>query len=211
VDTGATDTNLRHEDAQDNRNVTLTNGQSHITVEYPNGTTAQSIAEGTLKTGSLELSAHVFPNEHMRTSLIAVADYTNDHDCEVLFTKHSVVVTDPQGHIVVQAPKKPEERLWKLDLNDYQAHTSSNIIRHELNAQKVDFWRKTLGSPTQSTLVKALRKDYLKCIPQITTKMVTANPSTTMATASLGLALGKKLEIKIPSLFRTFARPFCSK
>jgi hypothetical protein len=147
----------------------------------PNNTTIQSKNEVNLKIGSVTIPAHVFANEDLHTSLLAPAAFTQQK-CEVGLTNTEATITDESGKVVLKAVKKPEEKLWKIDLSKINSQ-GNNIIRHELNAQIVDYYRTALGNPTQSTLEKATRRGYLSTLTQLTAKMVRANPSTTEATA----------------------------
>jgi hypothetical protein len=60
---------------------------------------------------------------------------------------------------------------------------ASNVIRHELDAQRVAFWHAAFGSPPISTLHRALQRGYLRGIPQFTDKMLMANMPNSKATA----------------------------
>ena len=180
LDSGASDTYLRQADSEDNANIHTKPHELNINVGFPNGTTMQSTGAASLNIANLDVPAHIFPNDQLHTSLLAVADYTNDHDCQVIFSKTDVTIKDKTGHVILKAPKDPEARLWTCNIRTHQAN---NIIRHELHAELVQFWRRALGSPTQKTLEKAVRKGWLKSIPQLTLKMVTSNPATTMASA----------------------------
>ena len=189
IDTGATDTMLRQEDTENNPAVHTTTSPSNIDVRLPNGSALQSTHAGGITTGQVDIPTHVFPNDQLHTSLISVADYTNEHNCTVKFTKTHATVEDQHGNIVLQTTKNPEDRMWKYDLTP---STANNIVRHELNAQRVDYWHKTLGSPTHSTFAKATAKGYLRTIPQLTAKMVRQNHTTTQATAKGHLDLTRR-------------------
>ena len=65
-------------------------------------------------------------------------------------------------------------------------------MHHQLDAEFVAFTHATLGSPTISTLLHALRNGYLAKLPRLTARMVTANPPNSMATARGHLDLLRK-------------------
>ena len=150
-------------------------------VGLPNFQTIQSQAAGTLQCGQQPIPAHIFNDDHLQRSLVSVADYTN-HDCVATFTKHNATIVDANGTTVLHANKEPDEKLWKVNLTA-EPHQIHHVIRHELHAELVDFWSRTLGCPTHSTLLNAMRKGYLTTIPQLTASMVANNPAHSKASA----------------------------
>ena len=180
LDSAATDSIIRKTDA-DACGIAKTSNKT-INMGLPNHEFIKSEGRGTMQTGTQEIPVHIFADNHLQQSLLAAADYTNQN-CVVTFTKKDATVTDEQGNTVLSAHKDQHEKLWKVKLPTATNNLAHNVIRHELHAEIVNFWHKTLGCPTNSTLLKALRKGYLKTIPQLTTNMVSRNLPQSMASA----------------------------
>jgi len=171
---------------------TITENVEEVVVAMPNSTTIQSTGAADVHAGAIDIPVHIFEDKDLHTSLLAPVDLTQ-LGCKVALDNTSITVTDADGDIVIEAAKEPEDRMWKINLSDLKfKKQANNIVRHELNAQIVDYYRTTLGNPTQSTLAKATRRGYLSTLKQLTPKMVRANPTTTEASAKGHLNLTRK-------------------
>jgi hypothetical protein len=202
IDSGASDIFLRESDINCRHTPYMADtNPAPIQVGLPNGNQLTSIGKGRLTINKVSTPAYIFPNEQLHTSLLAPVAYT-DQGCTVTLTNTMATITDANGALVLEAPKLPSDRMWQYTgatgnpgsatYDTTEPIVSNNIIRHELHAEIVQFWRQTLGSPTQSTLLRACTRGYLRTIPQLTAKMVRANPSTTLATAKGHLDLTRK-------------------
>ena len=147
----------------------------------PNGDLIKSTGAGILTTNTVKIPAHTFNNDDLHTSLLAPADYTKQK-CKVLMDDTSAQITDANGALVLEALKRPGEKLWFYNPSISRPQ-SNNIIRHEIHAEVVTFWHKTLGSQSQSTLIRALTRGWLRTVPRLTPKMVRANPVSAIETA----------------------------
>ena len=69
-------------------------------------------------------------------------------------------------------------------------------------ADMVLFYHAALGSPTVSTLKRAISRGYLRKLPQLTLEAVSANPPVTVATAKGHLDLTGKVFVPQGQLLR---------
>ena len=187
LDTGATDTLIRKSTSPNSAPAM----HSNINVRLPNGQTIAPIGQFRLQLGNFELPAHVCHDHQLQQSLISVADYVNQ-GCTAVFTKTGATISDVDGEVIVEATKKSDEKLWTLNLPEQHSVQANNVISHQVNAELVDFWHKTLGSPPNSTLIKACRNDFLRTVPKLTTSMVSRNLPTSPATAKGHLNLNRQ-------------------
>jgi hypothetical protein len=81
--------------------------------------------------------------------------------------------------------KKISDRAWIIPLRPITEETKliNHVVHNELNANFVKWWHASLGSPTISTMLEAIRLGALRNIERLTTKIVRKNPPHTMATA----------------------------
>eukprot|EP01034_Spumella_vulgaris_P021900 gene21900-27977_t len=185
ADCGATDTLVRASQQHKLQNVRPIGG---LSVSLPNGNVITSVATGVLPVpsgSSLVIPAHVFSDSHLDRDLISLADYCT-RGCTALLTDEGISISDATGHIVATAMKVPGARLWPLPLATQSAREPPVVCavqHHELNADFVAFAHASLGSPTMSTLLNALRRGYLKSYPRLTSTMVAANDPVSIATA----------------------------
>ncbi len=199
ADSGATDTIFRQADSH-----LLTDiQQGSIAVQLPNGATISSIGEGVFRAlpDAPDIPAHIFRDEDLNRSLVSLVDYC-DKGCSVQLTSTDITITDTANNIVLQSVKRPEARLWTIPTRSAAATHSTvqamsstqeasaatimaachNVIRHELNAERVAFYHACFGSPAPVAFVTALQRGYIN-IPYLTAAMVSANLPNSMATA----------------------------
>ena len=109
------------------------------------------------------------------------------NNCDVVFRKGGVEVRK-NGHTVCQNAKEAHQKLWNLeipvsDIGNISAIGSSNLaIRCDLDADFVNFWHATFGSPTVWTFSTAVARGYFE-IPRLTAKVIRANAPNSVATA----------------------------
>ena len=178
VDTGCTDTLFRASDADVLHTVNHSGG---LQVLLPNGAIIESTATGKLGTSPNDVPVHIFPDNLLGKSLHAVADWTNN-GCTVVFTATGVTVTrDATNQVVHQTTKEPSARLWDLIL--HRSAVCGNVVRHESNAQFVEYVYTTMGSPPSSTFKECVGKGWLRSYPRLTTDMVNKNTPHTPASS----------------------------
>lgn len=180
ADSGATHTLIRQSDAT---NLTHVEHILHpLTVTLPNGTTISSTARGQIPTNNVinPIDAHIFPDSQLDQSLISLSDYTN-RGCEVVLTAHGITITK-DGQLLAHNHKQPTDRLWHIPVLHEHA-SSHHVIRHELTAERVQFYHAAFGSPPVATFLHAIHRNYIRGIPDLTTKAVRANPPHSISTA----------------------------
>lgn len=153
----------------------------------PNGSTITSVATGNLhlSTDLAPIKAHIFDNNDLNRTLIAVADIC-DTGCETTLTNTGITITR-NGVTVLHASKDKADRLWPLLPPGLQTtpkrQSAHNIVRHQHNADFVAYAHASFCSPSVESLEKALRAGYLGNFPRLTAKMLSDNPPVSMATA----------------------------
>ena len=150
----------------------------------PNGDTISSSSAGDLWLPHLPvpLTAHIFPDASLDTSLVSISELCNN-GCIATFTNEDMHVTK-DGLTVLHHRKDKSDHLWNVQLPSPTAATSASaILRSDTDASFATFIHTTLGSPALSTLLRAVRKGYLSSYPRLTATMVTSYLSLTAATA----------------------------
>ena len=176
----------------------IQNNTDH-TVFMPNSGTITSSGVGIIpvppESDLRPIKALIFPDSQLQRSLISLADYCNQ-GCTATLTATNITVTK-NNKIVAQGNKEHNAKLWPLipspepTCNDPIAEVN-HVITHQYNADFVDFWHKTLGSPPVSTLSKAVSMGWLSHIPRLTLRMITQNPPQHIATARGHLNLNRQ-------------------
>ena len=91
-----------------------------------------------------------------------------DADCTAIFTKNTVTI-HKNDQVLLEGTRNPTHGLWEVPL----PHNQCNMTYHSKNTRDmIKFMHAALGSPTVSTLNKAIRNGYLKSWPGLTTKNV---------------------------------------
>ena len=155
-----------------------------IRVALPNGETISSSSAGDLWLPhlSVPLTAHIFPDASLDTSLVSISELCNN-GCVATFTNEDVHITK-DGLTVLHHGKDKLEHLWNVELpTPIDATSASAILRSDTDASFATFMHTALGSPALSTLLRAVRKGYLSSYPRLTATMVTTYLSLTAATA----------------------------
>ena len=166
-------------------------GEGGLVVELPNKSQITSVAQTNVRIGEesdIHVKAHVFDDKDLIKSLGSISALTNEpNNCDVVFTKGGVEVRK-NGHTVCQNAKEADQKLWNLeipvsDIGNISATGSSNLaIRCDLDADFVNFWHATFGSPTVWTFSTAVARGYFE-IPRLTAKVIRANAPNSVATA----------------------------
>jgi hypothetical protein len=120
ADTGSSHILLRESDAH-----TLSNIRSNdsIRVSLPNGEIITSSKSGDLSLPHLDatLTAHIFPNDKLGTSLISISELCNQ-GCVATFTTDNGNTKD--GNTVLQSSKLSADSLWHVHLPTGNAATA---------------------------------------------------------------------------------------
>jgi hypothetical protein len=150
----------------------------------------------------ITLMGHIIPNLSI-PSLFGIRVLTNV-GCKVIFDKDKCIV-QYNGYVFLQGKKDPSTDLWNLPLGSPSTHTQSampanhspsHATAHMASTQiafftytvcnkanSIRFTHQSLCSPQISTLLKAIRRSYLKGCPNLTEHGVTKLPSPSPASA----------------------------
>ena len=184
LDTGCTDTLLRASDATA---LPRTTTSRPLHVGLPNGTTITSIGSGQLTLPNLHqpISAHIFPDKSLSTSLLSISDLCSA-GCEAHFTATSATITK-DGHKVLHSTKHPTDKLWNASVEPSHPpptrSTTAAAMALSSDREFVQFAHAALGSPTISTLRRALQNQYLTTFPRLTAALLSRHPPHSTATA----------------------------
>ena len=184
ADSGASDILLRESDAT---GIMQDTSIPNIHVLLPNGHTLQSIAAGNIRLPNMPhpFRVYIFRNSDLRQSLFGLSPLCAQ-GCNVNFTNSTVTVTI-NGAIVLKGQRPPTDSLWTFPIpvpalmsNDV---TANAVISIPSDAAFIRFAHATLGSPSISTLLRALRAGYLQSFPRLTAQLVSSHPPNTIPTA----------------------------
>ena len=198
ADTGATDTLIRLSDVPNDLKL---EEPKNLIVELPNHATIQPIASASFSispTGP-HIDAHIFRDGDLSQSLTAIAPLCAQ-DCSATFTDTTIRICDNTGLTKLLGHRDPQSNLWSLPLPVHPTSTPTLLdraasmprsevrhahlaMRHELDADYVAFTHACLGYPAVSTLINAVKQNWLSTFPRITAKMIAANPPNQLATA----------------------------
>jgi hypothetical protein len=181
ADSGTTGHFISIEDGAIMQDVKLVEKEKGITVEQPDGSTITSIATGKLPWTWLPEEArtvHIF--ESLTGSLLSIG-LLCDAGYEVTYNKQEVKVT-MEGQTVITG--KRINKLWMIDLQkgDDSRNSTAQMIANANHAELVKYAHLTMGAPTLSTFMKALKKGYINP-PGVNAEIVRKNPPNTTATA----------------------------
>lgn len=153
-----------------------------ITVTLPDNTEISSQQSGTLTVGQISFTCHVFADKDLHHTLISLADFAN-RGCEITLTATHLNIKH-NNVIILTCSKEPSAKLWTIPISALQDNNFSvnNIISNQILAEKVKTQHATLGSPTNKTLLKALKNNWLGNF-QLTYKEFQQNQPNSLATA----------------------------
>ena len=184
ADSGASDILLRASDATGiDHDASITDKN----VLLPNGHTLQSIAAGHIRLPNMPnpFKVYIFRNNELRQSLFGLSRLCSQ-GCTINFTINTVTVTN-NGAMVLRGQRLPTDSLWTVPLpvpaimsTDV---TANAVISIPSDAAFIRFAHATLGSPSISTLLRALRAGYLQSFPRLTAQLVSNHPPHTIPTA----------------------------
>ena len=134
-------------------------------------------------------TAYIFPS--LQFSLISVGTLC-DHGCTATFTK-DIVHIQHNGTTILKGFRNQQTRLWHTRTDPPTPHhgIATLTIQTENNAELVQFYHATLGSPPITTMLRACKAGFLP-FPLLTPNMIQKNPPHSVATAQGHLDLVKQ-------------------
>ena len=153
-----------------------------LQVRFPDGKTARSMgtSDVALPTTTIALPAHIFEDQALGQSLFSISDITKQ-DYTATFRKNGLYLYH-DNDLVHFSPKTTDATAWTLPIQRPLEHANA-VISLPSDKKFVEFTNASLGSPVQSTLLRAVRKGYLSTMPRLTSELLCRHPSNTVATA----------------------------
>ena len=153
-----------------------------LQVRFPDGKTARSmgISEVALPETTIALPVHIFEDHVLGQSLFSISDITKQ-DYSAIFHKNGLYIYH-NNDLVHFSPKTTAATAWTLPIQRPLEHANA-VISLPSDKKFVEFTNASLGSPVQSTLLRAVRKGYLSTMPRLTSELLCKHPSNTVATA----------------------------
>jgi hypothetical protein len=155
------------------------------TVLSASGTPMRSQLQGTLPLSTLlSLKAQsAFVLDDLQTgTLISLAQLCDD-DCIAIFNKYEVRITKKDKIIITG--KRMSNGLWSIPIQGTtpQIHQANGILRLDKPRQELAaYHHAALGSPAQSTLLRAIGKGHLHTFPGLTTSLIAKHLPKSIAT-----------------------------
>jgi hypothetical protein len=105
-----------------------------------------------------------------------------------MFDSAGFKIFSPEGEVVLMGSKRPEDKVWPVTVPNMGAdpvlHTTTDVVRHQMNADFVAFAHAAMGNPTYATFLTAVRRGYLRTWPDLTVRRIQHDPPRTVATAA---------------------------
>ena len=176
--------------------LTNVHDNTNIHVQLPDNTTLSSTKTGMLnipKLSTTAKTAHFIPGLH-NTSLMSLGQLADD-GCVILLNKHYLNVFK-NFELILHGVRNNTDGLWDIPFpninpslttksNDkIQCHTMNVITpKNQPTKHLIQYLHATLGSPSKSTLLHAIRNNHLIGWPGLTVKNVNKYLTETPATA----------------------------
>jgi hypothetical protein len=130
-----------------------------LQVRFPDGKTARSmgISEVALPETTIALPVHIFEDHVLGQSLFSISDITKQ-DYSAIFHKNGLYIYH-NNDMVHFSPKTTAATAWTLPIQRPIEHANA-VISLPSDKKFVEFTNASLGSPVQSTLLRAVRKGY---------------------------------------------------
>ena len=184
ADTGATGHFFEHQHQHNliHTNIPLkkiTAVKNGIKVVLPNNNTMQATHEALLDIPQLPEKArrtHLFP--YLASGSLLSIGQLCDAGCTALFDKYKLYIFF-NGKIILQGTRQ-KSKLWTMDQTTH--HSVNAVIDAPTIAERIEFYSRSLFSPTLSTLAQAIKAGYLSSFPRITTKQLRRWPPNPTAT-----------------------------
>ena len=161
-----------------------------ITVTLPDNTTATSTHIATLNLPQLPMDArrvHLFPN--FLGSLLSIG-LLCDHGMTAVYTSTTVNILDPNHNLILTGTRSAPSNLWFIDITGPPTTPTSPTLRSAAviteavgtKAQIAAFYHAAMGSPSLTTLKRAVSHNYIS-LPGLSTTLLTKYPPNTIPTA----------------------------
>jgi acyl-CoA thioesterase len=141
-----------------------------IKVQCPNGETITSDKTTTLAIPNVPERANearVF-NSLKSGNLLSIGQLC-DNDCTATFQKEKVIIRNKKQEEILQGPRDDKTGLWTVEIptkNEEKENKANGMIRDQKTKQDLaKFHHASLGYPTKSTLIKAIKQGHLKTFP----------------------------------------------
>jgi hypothetical protein len=158
-----------------------------------------AIGRGCLQIGQFRLPAFIFSNDELEDTLLGL-DPLTAQGCTAIFTHesfHLYYKTNPKP--ILSGSKTANQKAWKVQIqqptltdNTLAPHVPSAFGGNLQNSRQIDgeyvqFVHTSLGFPSPTTFMNAVRKGYINNGPnqytRLTSKLVAKNMPNAMATA----------------------------
>jgi len=162
--------------------------RSSIQVKLPNGSTVCASHKGYLNFPQLPLTAcraYIFSD--LENSLLSIGMLC-DHGLIAQYNSSTVTIFDPKTEeILLTGTRHPSNKLWMIPMTNGFANNATslyptgfinNVISINTIAKQVEFYHAAYGSPTPSTFINAVSRNFIQ-LPNITTAQVRKYTPTT--------------------------------
>ena len=162
-------------------------------IVVPNGNTMHTSDTATFHWNNIsEKGKLCYKVQGIVHNLAAVANLV-DEGHEVTFREHDAIVTQNNNkNVVLRGWRDTENRLWRVPITSPTPFTTTNnatstcqvnsIYDCQGEKQLIQFYHATLFSPVKTTLLKAIKKGYLRGWPGLTAQAVQRNINVEEAT-----------------------------
>ena len=166
-------------------------GKGGAKIKTASGHTIISTDSGKFIIGKENIPVDIMEDEDLMHAILGLGPLAN-LDYTIVLNKKGMVVSK-DGIELINSTKSPTAVLWPMDLEqplettgfinlkDIDECLVSLAITHSGHADFAKFVSSAMGSPADSTLLKALRKGYIVW-PHFTASMLANNPTNLMAT-----------------------------
>jgi hypothetical protein len=159
-----------------------------IKAKIPNGEHITSTHTATLDLPALPTDArdaHIFPQMSRSHALMSVGKLC-DQGCEAIFTKDKVEITH-NNKVLLTGHRDMTTRLWMVNLQQPPQPTAESIgmMTTETSTlpELMSFLHGAMYSPTPTTFIKAIKKNFLTTWPGLTAANVRQHLPKSLATA----------------------------
>ena len=160
------------------------------TLPISNGPTVLSASGDVMRscvTGILPLSPllsdtaqKAFVLDELRTGTLVSLAQICDDDCLAVFSKFDVKILKKDQVIITGV--RTDNGLWTIPLHKHP-HQANGILRLDKSRSELaTYYHTTLGSPVNSTLLRAIRRGHLTTFPSLTTQLITKHLPKSLAT-----------------------------
>ena len=158
---------------------------SPLSVGCPNGQAMISTKSTQLaipNVPTIANSARVF--DDLKTGNLLSIGQLCDSDCKATFTKTKVTISNKEDEVVLKGPRDPRTGLWTVDIpltnktstDQRSSHeqVANGLLRAKTTKSDLAMYHSaSLGNPTPSTLLPAIKAGFLKSFPGLTENLIT--------------------------------------